>query len=130
MLWKTANLILISIFDIKICYRIWRSESFEFFVRFIPSSILLCINVDKCSNNNKVLKEKYYVERIIIRKQDPKKVRIVCLYNTISSEDVIDTVQHSITNFDIKNRIQNKEWRDTRTFSNLKSTHCTLLVDC
>ena len=21
-----------------------------------------------------------------------------------------------------------KEWRDTRTFSNLKSTHCTLLV--
>jgi hypothetical protein len=49
------------------------------------------VNVDKCSNNNKVLKEKYYVERIIIRKQDPKKVRIVCLYNTISSEDVIDT---------------------------------------
>jgi hypothetical protein len=21
-----------------------------------------------------------------------------------------------------------KEWRDTRTFSNLKSTHCTLLI--
>lgn len=33
------------------------------------------INVDTCSNN-KVLKEKYYVKRIIIRKQDPKKVRI------------------------------------------------------
>jgi hypothetical protein len=70
--------------------------------------ILLYINVDKCSNNNKVLKEKYYVERIIIRKQDPKKVRIFCLYNTISSEDVIDTAPNSITNFDIKNRNQNK----------------------
>ena len=55
-----------------------------------------------------MLKEKYYVERIIIRKQDPKKVRIVCLYNTISSEDVIDTAPNSITNFDIKNRNQNK----------------------
>ena len=65
------------------------------------------INVDKCSNN-KVLKEKYYVKRIIIRKQDSKKVRIVCLYNTISSEDVTDTVQNSIANFDIKNRNQNK----------------------
>ena len=30
------------------------------------------INVDKCSNN-KVLKEKYYVKRIIIRKQDRLK---------------------------------------------------------
>jgi hypothetical protein len=65
------------------------------------------INVDKCSNN-KVLKEKYYVKRIIIRKQDPKKVRIFCLHNTISSEDVTDTAQYSITNFDIKNRNQNK----------------------
>jgi hypothetical protein len=65
------------------------------------------INVDKCSNN-KVLKEKYYVKRIIIRKQDPKKVRIFCPHNTISSEDVTDTAQYSITNFDIKNRNQNK----------------------
>jgi hypothetical protein len=24
--------------------------------------------------------------------------------------------------------IQSKEWRDTRTFSNLKSTHCTLII--
>ena len=30
------------------------------------------IHVDKCSNNT-VLKEKYYVDRIIIRKQDRKK---------------------------------------------------------
>ena len=65
------------------------------------------INVDKCSNN-KVLKEKYYVKRIIIRKQDPKKVIIFCLHNIISSEDVTDTAQYSITNFDIKNRNQNK----------------------
>ena len=64
------------------------------------------INVDKCSNN-KVLKEKYYVKRIIIRKQDPKKVKIFCLHNTISSEDATDTAQYSISNFDIKNRNQN-----------------------
>ena len=33
-------------------------------------------------------------------------MRIVCLYNTISSEDVADTAQNSIANFDIKNRNQ------------------------
>jgi hypothetical protein len=49
-----------------------------------------------------MLKEKYYVKRIIIRKQDPKKVRIFCLNNTISSEDATDTAQYSITNFDIE----------------------------
>jgi hypothetical protein len=57
-------------------------------------------------------------------------VAVILDSNFVTDHSVLENVQVTLHSLKIMEPrpIVFKEWRDTRTFSNLKSTHCTLLI--